>query len=104
MSDNENPSVPAWLAGGELQPAAPISSEDVAEHIAAEIPGELLGMPSIEAGPEPIAINTEIATEIAAVADMLIKGKRFWQAPANTENEQTFALQLAEYLFMRYGN
>lgn len=123
MSDKtETAAVPAWLAGGELQPVAPVSdncphgspldghgnasscSACILEKIETDKSRyELLGITGQRPEPEP---GKPEPIEVATVADMLIKGKRFWQAPAHTEDEQIAALEFAGYLIgiMRNGD
>lgn len=105
--DTDNAVVPAWLAGGALQPVAPISSEAVAEHIAAEISGELLGMPASDNDGDPEAEQEpEASPDIEAIARQLIAFKRFWQWPAGTKNELVAAKECAELFIelMRNGD
>lgn len=120
MSDNDKPdtgAVPAWLAGGGLQPVAPVSSEAancphgspldahgnaplcsacVGQHIAAEIPGELLGM--LDSGGDLEPGREAEAKDIEVIAEKLIAFKRFWQWPAGTRDELVAAKECASLL------
>lgn len=92
MSDAPNEALPDWLAKSAPEtaptPATPIFS------LAA--PPE-----AVAADPATITAQAEPATatplEMAAVADVLIKFKRFWNAADNTSNELDAALECAKY-------
>jgi hypothetical protein len=94
MSDTPNEGVPNWLsqtapAEGELTPLAPAFT------LAA--PPE-----AVAADPTTLTAKTEnmgkAVMELVAVADALIKLKRFWQSAAGTSNERDAAVECAEFI------
>lgn len=102
MSDTPNEALPDWLAKSAPEtaptPAAPAFSlaappEAVAAAIATE--PEPLTDEAVRQNGLPLPEVSPIET--AAVADVLIKFKRFWNAADNTSNELDAALECAKY-------
>lgn len=123
MSDTPNDGVPDWLANttGEAptMPTPAFTLAAPAEAVAAtaaepepetvrirnpDNPEQWVDIRKID-GPQP-KLPEPSPMETAAVADVLIKFKRFWQTNPRTSDEQETALECAEYLvgLVKYAN
>lgn len=80
---------PDWLKKTE-------TDETAAPAFSLAAPAEALAANPEELRPPPIATNNPL--EASAIADMLIKFKRFWQTNPGTSTEIDFAIECAELI------